>query len=47
MRISLLNQDEGEVEESFASGSRLVNCRERMDIMRVYGVFTPGYGAIG
>ena len=27
-------------------GIRPVNCRERMNIMRVYGVFIPGYGAI-
>ena len=27
-------------------GSRLVNYRERMNIMRVYGVFKPFYGFI-
>ena len=27
-------------------GSRLVNWRERMNKMRAYGVFIPGYGAI-
>ena len=27
-------------------GSRVVNFRELMNILRMYGVFLPGYGAI-
>lgn len=46
MRIFIWNHDESGEEERFASGNLVVDCEERMNQMKVQGVFIPSYGAI-
>ena len=45
-RIWLSDYNKRKVKESFASGNRIVDSKERVNKMGMYRVYIPGYGAI-